>query len=133
MLLVLIACSNDDSDLSEPYEEGTDQTYQEVLNLTTDKAKYQPGEEISFSVNGIHQNTMIRYKYLGEVISEENLGSRSWTWTPPYEDFRGYMVELVKTTGGEETVIGTVAVDVSSDWTKFPRYGFLTEFGNISA
>ena len=133
LLLVFIACSNDDSNLSEPYEEGTDQTYQEVLGFTKDKAKYNPGEEVTFSVNGTHQNTVVRYKYLGRVVTEESLSSRTWTWTPPSEDFRGYMVELVKTTDGEETVLGTVGIDVSSDWTKFPRYGFLSEFGNVSA
>ncbi len=131
-LLFLGSCNSDDEALIMPVEEGTDQTYQEVLGFTKDKAKYKPGEEVTFSVNGTHQNTIVRYKFLGEVVAEENLASRSWTWTPPSEDFRGYMVELVKTTGGEETVLGTVGVDVSSDWTKFPRYGFLSEFGNVS-
>lgn len=133
LLTVLSSCSDDDLTLDTAVEEGVDQTYQEVLHLTTDKAKYNPGEEVTFSVNGTHQNTVVRYKYLGETIAEENLASRSWTWTPPSEDFRGYMVELVKVTGNEETVLGTVGVDVSSDWTKFPRYGFLSKFGNISA
>ena len=27
-----------------------------------------------------------------------------------------------------ETVLGTIAVDVSSDWTRFPRYGFVATF-----
>lgn len=133
MLLLLGSCNSDDDALELPVEEGTDQTYQEVLDLTKDKAKYNPGEEVTFSVNGTHQNTIVRYKYLGEVIAEEALASRTWSWTPPSEDFRGYMVELVKTTTGEETVLGTVGVDVSSDWTRFPRYGFLSEFGNVSA
>lgn len=133
VLLFLGSCNSDDEVLEMPVEEGTDQTYQEVLGFTKDKAKYNPGEEVTFSVNGTHQNTVVRYKYLGEVVAEENLASRTWTWTPPSEDFRGYMVELVKTTDGEETVLGTVGIDVSSDWTKFPRYGFLSEFGNVSA
>lgn len=133
MLLLLGSCNSDDDTLELPVEEGTDQTYQEVLDLRKDKAKYSPGEEVTFSVNGTHQNTIVRYKYLGVVIAEEALASRTWSWTPPSEDFRGYMVELVKTTAGEETVLGTVGVDVSSDWTRFPRYGFLSEFGNVSA
>ena len=133
MLLVMSACSNDDDALLAPIEEGVDMSYNEVLNFKKDKAKYNPGEEVSFSVNGTHQNTTVRYKYLGQVIAEEPLTGTSWTWEPPSEDFRGYMVELVKETDGEETIIGTVAVDVSSDWTKFPRYGFLSKFGNTSA
>lgn len=133
VLLFMGACNSDDEALELPVEEGTDQTYQEVLGFAKDKAKYNPGDEVTFSVNGTHQNTIVRYKFLGEVVAKENLASRSWTWTPPSEDFRGYMVELVKTTEGEETVLGTVGVDVSSDWTKFPRYGFLSEFGNVSS
>lgn len=131
-LLVLSACSNDDETLLSPIEEGAEISYSEVLNFKKDKAKYRPGEQVNFIVNGTHPNTTVRYKYLGQVITEEPLTGTSWTWEPPAEDFRGYMVELVKETNGEETVIGTVAVDVSSDWTKFPRYGFLSKFGNIS-
>ena len=131
-LLSLGACNNDEDSLMIPEEEATSQTYEEVLQFTKDKAKYNPGEEVHFSINGTPSNTVVRYKYLGEVLSEEALNSTSWTWTPPAEDFRGYMVELVKTTGSENTILGTLAVDVSSDWTKFPRYGFLSKFGNIS-
>lgn len=133
MLLVMSACSNDDSPLMSPIEEGVDMSYSEVLNIKKDKAKYKPGEEVTFSVNGTHPNTTVRYKFLGQMIAEEPLTGTSWTWEPPSEDFRGYMVELVKKTDGDETIIGTVAVDVSSDWAKFPRYGFLSKFGNTSA
>ncbi len=131
-LLVMSACSNDDEALLSPIEEGVTMSYSEVLNFKKEKAKYNPGEEVNFSVNGTHQSTTVRYKYLGQVIEEMPLTGTSWTWEPPSEDFRGYMVELVKETSGEETIIGTVAVDVSSDWTKFPRYGFLSKFENMS-
>jgi dextranase len=133
VLVFLSACTNDDDALLTAPEEGVDQSYREVLNVTKDKAKYNPGEEVNFTVNGSHPNTVVRYKSLGKVIAEESLSATSWSWTPPADDFRGYMVELVKTTDGEETVLGTVAVDVSSDWTRFPRYGFLSEFGNVPA
>lgn len=133
-LLLLGACSDDNqAGVVLPVEEAVNQTYQEALDFTADKAKYNPGEEVHFSVNGTPSNTMVRYKYLGEVLAEEPLTSDSWTWTPPSEDFKGYMVELVKTTEGEETVLGTLGVDVSSDWTRFPRYGFLSEFGDVSS
>ena len=132
LFLGMAACNNDDDALMTPVEESVTQTYSEVLDFTKDKAKYNPGEEVHFSINGTPSNTVVRYKYLGEVLSEEALNSTSWTWMPPADDFRGYMVELVKTTGSENTILGTLAVDVSSDWTKFPRYGFLSQFGNIS-
>lgn len=33
---------------------------------------------------------------------------------------------------GTEHIIGTIAVDVSSDWTRFPRYGFVAEFDDYN-
>lgn len=33
---------------------------------------------------------------------------------------------------GTEHIIGAIAVDVSSDWKRFPRYGFVAEFDNYS-
>lgn len=134
LFAALVGCSNDDVVQPVlPNEEGSNQTFSEVLSLEKDKAKYNPGEEINFSVDAAHPNVVVRYKHQGEVIKEEALTGTSWTWTAPSEDFSGYMVELVKITGDDETVLGTVGVDVSSDWTRFPRYGFLSEFGNVSS
>lgn len=126
------SCESDDNLDLRVEETINPGAYSEVLGFTKDKAKYNPGETVNFHVDAVHQNTSIRYKSLGEVIAEESLSSTSWSWTPPEDDFRGYMVELVKNTNGDETILGTVAVDVSSIWTKFPRYGFLSSFGNIS-
>ena len=48
----------------------------------------------------------------------------------------GYMVDLyyMEWNGdvGTEHIIGAIAVDVSSDWKRFPRYGFVAEFDNYS-
>lgn len=131
--LVIMSCNNDDDFVNNHQEPSQSIPFQEVLQLKKDKAKYNPGEEVVFTVNAVHPSTSIRYKYLGKTLNEEPLSSNSWTWTPPSDDFKGYMVELVKKTNGDETILGTVAVDVSSDWTKFPRYGFLSEFGNVNS
>lgn len=126
------SCENNDSLDLKIENTVSATTYSEVLGFTKDKAKYNPGETVNFNVNAVHQNTMVRYKFLGKVVAEEPLTTSSWSWTPPIDDFYGYMVELVKDTNGDETILGTVAVDVSSNWTKFPRYGFLSSFGDIS-
>lgn len=132
LLLGMLSCNNDD-DFSKQKVITPDQpvTYVELLNLKKDKAKYQPGEGVIFSVNDVAPNTTVKYKFLGQTINEEPLTATSWQWTPPSEDFKGYMVELVQNSDGKETIVGTTAVDVSSDWTRFPRYGFLSNFGNI--
>ena len=102
------------------------------IDLKTDKSAYSPGEKVVFLATQVSGNITVKYKYLNTVIAEKSLSGSSWEWTPPSDDFKGYMVELHQTVDGKEVVIGSVAVDVSSDWTKFPRYGFLSKFGTIS-
>ncbi len=103
--------------------------FAESLNLRSDKARYEPGEAVTLTVDQAPSGAQVRYSHLGNMISEEPLSGTTWTWTPPEEDFRGYLIEVRQ--NGE--VISTVGVDVSSDWTRFPRYGFLSEFGEVPA
>lgn len=100
--------------------------------LKTDKAKYAPGETITFFSDKLLSGFIVRYKHLNNVIEEEPMNGKTWTWTPPATDFKGYMIEIYKANDNVETIAGTVAVDVSSDWTKFPRYGFLSDFNTLS-
>ena len=101
-----------------------------IVNLSTDKACYKPGEAVIFTADQIPGNTKIRYRYLNKVIEEKDMTAATWTWTPPAIDFRGYMADLYqKESNGTEVIVGVIAVDVSSDWTRFPRYGFVAAFG----
>lgn len=103
------------------------------IGVTTDKAVYKPGETVHFTLKEKPAgNLKVRYSHLGEVIKEENLPGTSWSWTAPSEDFRGYLVDIYETERDGEKIYQSIAVDVSSDWTKFPRYGFLSSYGNIS-
>ncbi|WP_374163290.1 glycoside hydrolase family 66 protein [Arcticibacter sp. MXS-1] len=101
-------------------------------DLHTDKACYKPGETVHFSLKEIPAgNVKVRYSHLGQTIKEENLSSASWSWTAPTDDYRGYMIDIYEETGGKEKIYQSIAVDVSSDWKKFPRYGFLSSYGNL--
>ncbi|MEP6795854.1 MAG: glycoside hydrolase family 66 protein, partial [Saprospiraceae bacterium] len=68
-----------------------------------------------------------------KITSENTISTNTWTWTPPAQDFKGYMAELSSLTNGTEQIIGTIAIDVSSDWKYFPRYGFLSKFSEMSS
>lgn len=129
LALLFINCDNNDKSFNYTPEEVVTTTQ---VVIKTDKAKYAPGDAIAFSIDKLSENSIIRYKYLNAILSEQPLTSTNWTWTPPSGDYKGYLVELYKTVDGVEVIVGTVAVDVSSDWTKFPRYGFLSEFGAMS-
>lgn len=50
----------------------------------------------------------------------------------PETDFKGYLVETWFASKDGVYDLGSTAIDVSSDWTKFPRYGYLSMFENVS-
>lgn len=129
LMFLFICCNEDDKSFNYVPEEGN--TANEII-IKTDKSRYAPGESVVFNTNKILENYTIRYKYLGNTILEQPLSSTNWTWTPPTQDYKGYLVELYKTVETGELIAGTVAIDVSSDWTKFPRYGFLSKFDNLN-
>ena len=100
-------------------------------SIETDKCSYAPNDTITFTFSATPPSgTRIRYRYLGDIIADTLIITRNWTWVAPPEDFKGYMVEAYQP--GEETdnILATVGIDVSSDWTRFPRYGFVATFGN---
>lgn len=97
--------------------------------IHTDKSSYKPGEKVSFQLkNNPGKNAVVSYYHLGQLIHTENISAVSWTWNPPADDFKGYLVQVAE---GDKIQYST-AVDVSSDWKRFPRYGFLSSFGNIA-
>lgn len=101
-----------------------------MVDLSTDKACYKPGETVSFKASKLPAVASVRYRHGSKVIATQPMASESWTWTAPSEDYKGYLVEVF-TPGkeeNEEVILGTIAVDVSSDWTRFPRYGFVATF-----
>lgn len=129
MAICLLACAPD-NDGSNPGP---------VVNLlgvtvSTDKAMYGPGEEVVFTLNTAVPSTVnVRYKHLDETLSESSIAGTTWKWTLPAADFKGYLAEIInEEEDGKETILTTIAIDASSDWTRFPRYGFLSDFGQLS-
>lgn len=105
------------------------------ISLSTDKAVYKPGETVTFTASEMPAGAIyIRYMHLGEQLGDEQpLSGDTWTWAAPAEDFKGYMAEVYQKSASGENILATIAVDVSSDWKKFPRYGFLATFNEMSA
>ena len=103
------------------------------IEVYTDKAMYAPGTSVKIMTNKPTNGLGVRYWHLGDVIKEEALsGSKEWTWTPPAEDYQGYYVEVVAKDANDKLVtLATTAVDVSSEWTRFPRYGYLGRFDDV--
>lgn len=118
-----------------------------IKDIYTDKAMYSPGQVVTIYAElenpttfNINKATItLTYKHLTTTVGvpstqtfklkKGDQATLTFTWTPPATDFTGYMVEaVVKNASGDELDSMNTAVDVSSTWTKFPRYGYLGNF-----
>jgi len=102
--------------------------------ISTDKAVYSPGDVVTFTIDNstLPASAKVRYKNSNTIISEVDVTGSTWTWTTPSTDFKGYIAEVYATNDSIETIYATVGIDVSSSWTKFPRYGFLSSYSQLS-
>lgn len=105
------------------------------ISLSTDKSCYLPGATVTFTANEMPSGAIyVRYMHLGKMVGEEQaLSGTEWTWTAPEDDFKGYMAEVYQRSAEGENILATIAIDVSSDWSRFPRYGFLATFNEMGA
>ena len=113
--------------------DGTGSRSEGDFDILTDRVRYEPGQSVRFCCSGTPGDGLyVRYRHLSTLIEEHPLIASEWSWTPPTEDFKGYLVEVFAREGGQERIVASTGVDVSSDWTRFPRYGFLSSYGAMS-
>ena len=103
------------------------------VKISTDKSSYSPGDEITFTINHtLPATAKVRYRHLSKVIAENTLSGTTWKWQAPAGDYTGYMVDIYDVVNGKDVIYGSIGVDVSSDWSRFPRYGFLSSYPKMS-
>lgn len=120
------ACNDDYYDtVNNPVTYG--ESYLDI-DFSTNKALYAPGEAVHFTLKNLPDNAKLRYMHLGNVVGESPATSKTWSWTPPADDFKGYMAVVYTEENGVEKIHNSIAVDVSSNWAKFPRYGFVSDY-----
>ncbi|MFC0561573.1 glycoside hydrolase family 66 protein [Halalkalibacter alkalisediminis] len=117
-----------------------------IENVTTDKAMYNPGDhvEIRIDLENKTRNDFTGTVEINATHLEQQVGStieQSFSlanneedriivnWEAPSTDFKGYLIEVdIKDSSNNLIDSDTVGVDVSSSWTKFPRYGYVWDF-----
>lgn len=123
-----------------------------IKDINTNDARYNPGQAVTIYVdltNNTGQNitngsVTLYFKHLATQVANSqsqtlnlNAGASttlSFQWTPPSTDFQGYSVEAwVRDSSGNILDNLNSAVDVSSTWTKFPRYGYLSSYPSQSS
>lgn len=136
LLVLLSVCFLAGCNGCQKGDEGDDNdgtSLMQSVSLSLDKACYSPGETVTFTSNkSLDGEYHVRVRHLDEIVDDKVVSGKTWTWTAPASDYTGYLAEVYSIDGSTEKVIGTIGVDVSSNWTKFPRYGFLSKFGQLS-
>ena len=118
-----------------------------ITNVNTDKAMYAPGAGTTIYVDltnstatSFSGSVEVGISHLGDTVIDltpqtvSNLlpgqsTTKVFSWTPPTTDFRGYLVEVTLKDASVQAIdSGSSAIDVSSDWRRFPRYGYLSRF-----
>lgn len=154
MTIAVSGCTDEEFSDSQNEDENEKQIENEIrdeisLNngewlgeLSNNQAAYEVGETVLFELileeekDFDNKEIIVNYKHLSDIIYEEDLEIKDkqilWDWTPPEEDFTGYMVEVYLQEEDEIIDQLNIAVDVSSEWTKFPRFGYLADYDEMS-
>lgn len=117
-----------------------------IQDANTDLSHYSPGSTATIYVDlnnttGAFQsgNVSVNITHLG--VSTATLSSQGYSlgngaittlafsWTTPATDYTGYSIEINAANAGG-TTLDTLnsAIDVSSSWTRFPRYGYIASY-----
>lgn len=121
----------------------------EIESLTTNASRYSPGADVNINADIVNTQAVtednetltLAFTHDGVAAGPNETTSVSLaagqledyrlTWDRPATDYRGYLVQATLTDGdGDVLDTAYTAVDVSQDWAKFPRYGFVTNFGD---
>ena len=102
------------------------------VELTTDKVRYEPESTVRFTSKYLFpDNAKVRYLHGNTVIKTDEIGEKqSWSWKVPAQNFTGYLAEIYVTDGIAEQTLATIGIDVSAEWGRFPRYGFVSHYGS---
>lgn len=114
-----------------------------IRDVTTGKARHLPGDTANIAVDlhspgaALAGMLVVRILHLDAVVATFRkevalpAGDRQRTvfpWKTPTNDFRGYGVDVDLVVDGTLRDSRSSALDVSSDWTRFPRMGFFSEY-----
>lgn len=111
-----------------------------LLDVSVDKARYNTSDNVVITLDIKNNSSSIISKTVNIKISNlqnevdtltsnielqpNTISKHTMTWTPPSDNYRGY---LVSADLGDGKYV-TTGVDVSNDFTRYPRYGYTVDF-----
>ena len=113
--------------LVDAYPEKARYAPADPVNLVVElDGKPEAGEQISATIwrlgQAVGQCESIR-------LASGSGNTQTLHCSPPHEDYQGYLV-TVRLSGADGKTLGErqTAIDISSDWKRFPRYGYLAHY-----
>lgn len=110
---------------------------EEIMTCYTDKSMYAPNETACVYVEAIPQGTQqlrITLNHLEQqVMMLESEPADQVLVQLPEPDGTGYLLEIEALGNNQDVLAKTyTAIDVSSSWTKFPRYGYVWDYSVVA-
>ncbi len=117
-----------------------------IRDVYPDKARYGVGEDVDLLVSleppaaGAPLRATLKAAFwhldaqVAEIAQPVTLSGTNpvhveMRWTPPHQDYRGYLADVrLLGPGGQVLGRSQTAIDVSSEWNRFPRYGYLAHY-----
>ena len=113
-----------------------------IADLQTDKARYLPGEkpvltvtlcaekdaEIKLTVKATHLTRTVCEGSRTVALKAGEPLRQTFTLALPETDFTAYAVEVYAEEDGAAADTAMTAAEVASDWSRYPRYGYLTNY-----
>ena len=122
----------------------------EISSLTTNASRYSPSTGVTINADIVNPQAVtennetltLAFTHNGVAVGSNQTATVSLapgqvqnyavSWTPPTTNYQGYLIQATLTdVNGHVLDTAYTAVDVSSSWTKFPRYGFVTNRGQL--
>jgi dextranase len=123
-----------------------------IKDVWTNQAVYKPGKAVRIEVSLHNRLSTDQTGFLYVIIRDLDrivgtfrapksltvvAGQTAYQmleYQPPTTDYRGYLAEVYFYQDGSGVLDHRAgAFDVASDWTKFPRYGYITDFPDLNA
>jgi len=116
-----------------------------LVDAYPEKARYAPSDPVNLIVEldgkpEASEQIAATIWRLGQTVgqcepvrlSSESGNTQTIHCSPPHEDYQGYLV-IVRLSGADGRTLAErqTAIDISSDWQRFPRYGYLAHY-NVS-
>lgn len=121
----------------------------EIESITTNLSRYSPGTDVTINADVLNPQAVaednetltLAFTHDGTAVGSDEsttvslapgqMVNYALTWDPPDTNYQGYLVQATLTDANGNVLDNAyTAVDVSSSWAKFPRYGFVTNFGD---